>query len=85
MEPLAEVVETSGGQGVVVVLPAELGGEVAAGGERLSGLDDLLNVLIPILPSFVFRRFGGAHIEVLGVNVGVLGKVVVLLSDENSL
>jgi hypothetical protein len=41
MEPFAQVVEAFGGQGVVVVLPAELGLEVAAGGERLASFDDL--------------------------------------------
>lgn len=40
VKPLAEVVETLGGQGVVVVLPRELGLDIAAGGERLAGLDD---------------------------------------------
>jgi len=41
VEPLAEVVETLRGEGVVVPLPRELGLEVAAGGEGLAGLDDL--------------------------------------------
>lgn len=41
VEPFAEVVETFGGQGVVVPLPAELGLEEAARGQRLAGLDDL--------------------------------------------
>lgn len=41
MEPLAEVVETLWGEGVVVPLPRELGLEVAAGGEGLASLDDL--------------------------------------------
>lgn len=40
VQPLAEVVETLGGQGVVVVLPGELGLDIAAGGERLASLDD---------------------------------------------
>lgn len=40
MEPLAEVVEALWGEGVVVVLPRELGLYVSAGGERLAGLDD---------------------------------------------
>lgn len=40
MEPLAEVVETLGGQGVVVVLPRELSLDIAAGGKRLARLDD---------------------------------------------
>jgi hypothetical protein len=41
VKPFAEVVETFGGQGVVVVLPRELGLEVTARGERLASLDDL--------------------------------------------
>lgn len=41
MEPLAEVVEALGGEGVVVPLPRELGLEVAARGKGLAGLDDL--------------------------------------------
>lgn len=53
-----------GGEGVVVVLPRELGLDVATGVERLAGLD---------------------HVEVLGVNVAVLGKVEVLLGHEHTL
>ena len=41
VEPFAEVVETLGGEGVVVPLPRELGLEVTTGGERLASLDDL--------------------------------------------
>jgi hypothetical protein len=44
VKPFAEVVETFGGQGVVIVLPRELGLEVAARGERLASLDDLFNI-----------------------------------------
>lgn len=44
MEPFAQVVETFGGQGVVVPLPRELGLEVAARGEGLAGLDDLYEI-----------------------------------------
>ena len=36
VEPLAEVVETLGGEGVVVVLPREAGLDVAAAGQRLA-------------------------------------------------
>lgn len=36
VEPFAEIVETLGGEGVVVVLPGEAGLEVAAGGQRLA-------------------------------------------------
>jgi hypothetical protein len=45
VEPLAEVVETLGGEGVVVPLPGELGLEVAARGEGLASLDDLGRML----------------------------------------
>jgi hypothetical protein len=41
VQPLAEVVETLGGESVVVVLPRELGLDVAAGGQGLAGLDDI--------------------------------------------
>jgi hypothetical protein len=41
VEPLAEVVKTLGGEGVVVPLPRELGLEVAAGSQGLASLDDL--------------------------------------------
>ena len=64
VKPFAEVVKTLGGQGVVVVLPGELGLDIAAGSQGLASLD---------------------HEEVLGVDVGVLGKVEVLLSDEYTL
>lgn len=64
VKPFAEVVEALGGQGVVVVLPRELGLDIAAGGQRLASLNDK---------------------EVLGVDVGVLGKVVVLRGDEDAL
>lgn len=84
VEPLTEVVKTLyqnqsdnpsyafifisgaylGGEGVVVVLPGELGLDVAAGGQGLAGLD---------------------HVEVLGVNVAMLGKVEVLLGHEHTL
>jgi hypothetical protein len=64
VKPFAEVVETLGGQGVVVVLPRELGLDIAARVERLQSLDNE---------------------QVLGVDIGVLGKVEVLLGDENTL
>lgn len=48
VQPLAQVVETLGGQSVVVVLPRKLGLEVAAGGEGLAGFDDLILSLIRI-------------------------------------
>lgn len=41
MEPLAQVVESLWGQGVVVVLPRELSLDIAAGSEGLESLDDL--------------------------------------------
>jgi hypothetical protein len=64
VKPLAEVVETLGGQGVVVVLPRELSLDIAARVERLKSLDNE---------------------QVLGVDIGVLGKVEVLLGDEDTL
>lgn len=58
VKPFAEVVETLGGQGVVVVLPRELGLDIAAGGEGLASLDDeqVLGVDIGVL----------GEVEVLG-------------------
>lgn len=41
VEPLAEVVKTFGGEGVVVVLPREPGLDEAAGVKRLQSLNDL--------------------------------------------
>lgn len=41
VKPLAEVRKTLLGQSVVIVLPAELGLDVTARGERLARLDDL--------------------------------------------
>ena len=64
VKPFAEVVETLGGQGVVVVLPRELSLDIAARVERLQSLDNE---------------------QVLGVDIGVLGKVEVLLGDEDTL
>lgn len=51
VQPFAEVVEALGGQGVVVVLPRELGLDIAAGVERLQSLDDeeVLGVDIGVL------------------------------------
>lgn len=40
VQPFAEVVETLGGQRVVVVLPRKLGLDIAAGVEGLASLDD---------------------------------------------
>jgi len=41
VQPLPEVVETLRGEGVVVVLPGELGLDVAARGQGLARLDDI--------------------------------------------
>ena len=41
MKPLAEVVKALGSQGVIVILPGELGFEVATRSERLASFDDL--------------------------------------------
>lgn len=55
MEPLAEVVKTLGGEGVVVVLPRELGLEVTTRSERLAGLDhvEVLGVNLVVLRGIV--------------------------------
>ena len=55
VEPLAEVVKTLRGEGVVVPLPGELGLEVAAGGQGLASLDDLL-VGLSILRFFLCEQ-----------------------------
>lgn len=51
VEPFTEVVETLGGEGVVVVLPRELGLDVSARVQGLEGLDDeqVLGVDIGVL------------------------------------
>lgn len=51
VQPFAYVVETFGGEGIVVVLPAELGLEVAAGCEGLTGFDneEVLGVDVAVL------------------------------------
>jgi len=41
VEELSEVVQTLGGEGVVVPLPRELGLDVSLGSQGLHGLDDL--------------------------------------------
>lgn len=58
VKPFAEVVETLGGQRVVIILPRELGLDIAAGGEGLASLDDeqVLGVDIGVL----------GQVEVLG-------------------
>lgn len=60
VEVLAEVLETFVGEGVEVPLPAELGVDVTARGERLARLDDLevRNVKLGVLDLEVL---GGNH------------------------
>lgn len=60
VEPLAEVVKTLGGEGVVVPLPGELGLEVATGGQGLASLNDLLEGLL------ILRFFFRAAIDARG-------------------
>lgn len=48
MQPFAEVVETLSSQGVVVVLPRELGLKVAARGQGLAGFNDLDKGLVGV-------------------------------------
>lgn len=64
VKPFAEVVKALGGQRVVVVLPRELGLDIAARGQGLASLDNE---------------------QVLDVDIGVLGEVVVLGGDEHAL
>lgn len=49
MEPLAKVVETLWGEGVVVVLPRELGLDISAGGEGLASLDDVQVLCVDVV------------------------------------
>lgn len=49
MEPLAKVVETLWSQGVVVVLPRELGLDISAGGEGLASLDDVQVLCVDVV------------------------------------
>lgn len=49
MEPLAEVVETLWGEGVVVVLPRELGLDISARGERLASLDNVQVLCVDVV------------------------------------
>jgi hypothetical protein len=41
VEPFAEVVETFGCESIVVILPRELGLDIATGSKRLAGLDNV--------------------------------------------
>lgn len=51
VKPLAEVVETLRRQGIIIILPRETSLDIAAGVERLAGLDDeeVLGVDIGVL------------------------------------
>lgn len=70
------------GQGVVVVLPRELGGGKALGGERLQGLDDLqvghgdVGVLRQVI---VFLSDQHALLEQIGVDL-----LAVLFGDDHN-
>lgn len=70
VKPFAEVVETLGGQGVVVVLPRELSLDIAAGSQRLASLDDkeVLGVDVGVL----------GQVEVLRGNEDTLTEEVLL-------
>lgn len=85
MQPFAEVVETFGGQGVVVVLPRELSFKVSAGSQGLAGLDDLFCASRLVGALVLKMRQERPYEEVLGVNVLVLGEVEVLLRDKDTL
>ena len=75
VQPLAQVVETLGRQGVVVPLPAELGLEEAARGERLAGLDDeeVLGVDLAVLALEVLLRDEHALAEEVLVDLLAVG------------
>lgn len=64
VKELAKVVNTLVGEGVVVVLPRELGLDIATRSQRLHSLDDL---------------------EVGDINILVLGEVVVLRGDQDTI
>ena len=81
VEPFAEVVETLRGEGVVVPLPREAGLEVTARGQRLACW--LLEPDGVAEQSVVLTSLD--NVKVLSINLAVLGKVEVLLSNENSL
>lgn len=81
MEPLAEVVNTLGLDGVVVVLPRETGVEESARGQRLAC--SWLDVAVARAMQGLLTSLD--DVEVLGVDVAMLGKVEVLLCDENAL
>ena len=85
-EPLAEVAEALLGEGVVVVLPRELGLDVAARGQGLASLDDLyFDMSAGVLSYGGVLIGGGTDEKVLGVNLLVLGEVEVLLGHEDTL
>lgn len=85
VEPLAEVVQTLWGEGVVVPLPRELGLQVAARGERLASLDDLESMLVRVARKFCPGNQAMSYVEVLGVNLVVLWLVEVLLGHGDTL
>jgi hypothetical protein len=85
VEPLAEVVETLGGEGVVVVLPREAGLEVAARGQGLACRGIRTRAHRRARAQWKGLLTSLDDVKVLGVDVAVLGKVEVLLSDENAL
>ena len=86
VKPFAEVVETLGSEGVVVPLPRELSLEVAPGGERLAGFNDLQRKRATLVgmddPG---EGEECAYIEIFSVDFAVLGEIEVLLSDEYAL
>ena len=61
VQPFAQVVETLGSERVVVVLPGELGLEIAAGCEGLAGFDDLEFIIRQCLVSTFNGLRGAAH------------------------
>jgi hypothetical protein len=56
MEPFAQVIETLGGQGVIVPLPGESGFRIASAGEGLKGFD-LMVIVFSFIDELRKRRF----------------------------
>lgn len=81
VKPFAEVVQTLGREGVVIVLPGESSLQVASRGERLASLDHLNQLLVDCRTLVL----GPSYIKVLDLEVWVLGQVVVLLGHEYAL
>ena len=85
VEPFTEVVKPFGCEGVIVVLPGELGLKIAARGQRLAGFDNLCgrdgSQWVKMYQGICLSTYE----EILRVDVAVLGEVGVLLGHEDTL